>query len=215
MSLPFSPGDFLAVFASYNRAWWAAAIVLWLASLGVLLRLMRGHGEAGREMSLLLAVQWAWAGGVYHLGYFRAVNPAALAFGGLFLLQATLLAVQGVLRPALRFTAPRSAWGWAGIAVMTYALVYPGLGLALGMRYPELPTFGVPCPTTLYSAGAVLLLPRPAARPVAVVPIVWSLIGGSAAFVLEVRADFALLVAGGALAGYILSGDRQKRVAGA
>jgi Family of unknown function (DUF6064) len=71
----------------------------------------------------------------------------------------------------------------------------------------KIPTFGLPCPTTIFTAGLLLLAP-PHSRSVAIVPIVWSLIGGSAAFVLGVTADYALPVAGGVLAVFELQTSR-------
>jgi hypothetical protein len=40
--------------------------------------------------------QWAWMGLVYHIGFFRFINPAALGFGIAFLVQAWLFLVWGV-----------------------------------------------------------------------------------------------------------------------
>ena len=71
------------------------------------------------------------------------------------------------------------------------------------MSYPRAPSFGVPCPTTILTAGLLLLLPRREARLVAVIPVIWAAIGGSAAFLLAIRADLALLLAGGFLLPYV------------
>jgi Family of unknown function (DUF6064) len=63
----------------------------------------------------------------------------------------------------------------------------------------NIPTFGLPCPTTIFTAGLLLLATRHS-RVLAIVPIVWSVIGGSPAFLLGVSADYALPVTGAALA---------------
>jgi hypothetical protein len=68
------------------------------------------------------------------------------------------------------------------------------------LRTPRLPTFGVPCPTTILTIGFLLATDRLLPRSVAVVPLVWAFIGGSAAFLLGVRADAMLLAAGIVLA---------------
>ena len=54
----------------------------------------------------------------------------------------------------------------------------------------------------------------PRAWPLAVVPVIWSVIGGSAARVLGVRADCALPIAGVALALYTLLPRAATRVPG-
>jgi hypothetical protein len=204
VELPFSRTAFLDVFAAYNRAWWPIAVLLWVVSLLAVIRVLRGRQGSSRWLAAVLAVNWAWAGAVYQLGYFRRINPAAVGFGVLFLVQATLLIARGVVRPRLAFGSPISAWGWIGVGLMLYAMIYPGLGILLGLRYPELPTFGVPCPTTILTAGALLLVPRRSARPAAAVTIIWAVIGGSGAFLLGMHADLGLIAAGLVLGMYIL-----------
>jgi hypothetical protein len=86
---------------------------------------------------------------------------------------------------------------WAGGALLGYALVvYPLLGWALGHRYPASPTFGLPCPTTIATFG-VLIWVRPQPRWwLLIVPLLWAVVGTSAAFSLGIREDLGLLVAG-------------------
>ena len=61
--------------------------------------------------------------------------------------------------------------------------------------------FGVPCPTTSFTAG-LLMLAMPRSRGLSIIPVSWCVIGGSAAFLLGVRADYALPIAGIAMAIY-------------
>ena len=85
----------------------------------------------------------------------------------------------------------------SAIAVAYAMVIYPLLGWAFGHVYPAAPVFGVaPCPTTIFTFG-VLLLARPAAPAwLFVIPVIWSVIGGSAALLLGVREDFGLIAAG-------------------
>jgi hypothetical protein len=89
----------------------------------------------------------------------------------------------------------RSCIGWALIA---YAgIAYPLIGLAAGHRYADLPQFGdTPCPVTLFTFGMLLLMRKPVPWSVLVIPVIWSLIGGSAAILLNVPQDWVLLVSG-------------------
>jgi len=123
----------------------------------------------------------------------------------LFVLQAAFFAWQGGIRSKLRFSAPSRGWTWVGAVLVAYALAYPGLGLALGLHYPRMPAFAVPCPSTILTAGALLAAPRRQVRPLAVIPILWSGMGGSAAFLLGITADLALLFGGIILLVYILT----------
>jgi hypothetical protein len=86
--------------------------------------------------------------------------------------------------------------GGRAYALIVYALaVYPALGEAFGAGYPAAPTFGLPCPTTIFTIG-VLLLAKTDVRAILVVPILWAAVGSVAAFTLGVYQDLGLLVAG-------------------
>jgi hypothetical protein len=76
-----------------------------------------------------------------------------------------------------------------------YSLVYPAVNAIQQVSLSRIPTFGVPCPTTIFTAG-LLLLSAPRSWRLSVVPVIWSVIGGSAASLLSVGADYALPIAG-------------------
>ena len=70
-----------------------------------------------------------------------------------------------------------------------------------GQPVGELPPFGLtPCPLTLSTLGCLLL--AQASSPIALwlIPVLWSLIGGSAAALLGIPQDWPLLVGGVAAA---------------
>jgi hypothetical protein len=194
MQLPFSEAQFLDVFGTYNSSFWPVVVVLWLASAALVVGWVARVGAVDRWIVALLAIHWLWAGLAYHVLCFTAINPAAYVFGGLFILQAGLLAWFGLLRSRLRFSLSTGAWSALGGGLIAYSLVYPLLMLAVGFHYPRMATFGVPCPTTLLTAGFLLATAPPAPRPLMVVPLLWSIIGGSAALLLGVYSDWALVV---------------------
>lgn len=196
MRLPFSEAQFLDVFAAYNAALWPFVVVLWLATAAVLVLLLGQYPRASRLVAGLLALHWAWAAVAYHLVYFTRINPAARLFAGLFLLQAGLLFSFGVVRQRLTFGVERAARHALGSVLAAYSLLYPLLVAAAGHGYPRMPTFGVPCPTTLLTAGLLLMATPPLPRWITIIPILWCVVGASAAFVLGMRPDLMLAVAG-------------------
>ena len=209
MSLPFSQTEFFAVLAAYNLAVWPAQIVLELGALTVVWLVLRRSPDAGVWTSAVLAVLWAWTGIAYHWAFFTTINPAAWAFGALCLAAAVAFAWFGVVRRSIvlspRF-GRRALLGWAFVA---FAIVlYPALSIATGHRYPELPTFGLPCPTTIFTVGVLMLATRETPRSVYVGPAIWSAIGASAAFLLSVYADLGLLLSGAAAGWAIVSATR-------
>jgi len=197
MSLPFSETAFLDLFGEYNTTFWPAVTLLWVVTAGLVFRWWRLGRLAGRWPWALLAVHWLWSG-AYHWFFFRTINPAATFFAVLFVIQAIFFGwLAGTARAHL--VIDRSARGVLGVALMSYSLVYPFLGLAFGLHYPRMPLFAVPCPTTLLTAG-LLLLSTGTPRVTYVIPIVWAAIASSAALVLGIRADLMLIVAAGLLA---------------
>ncbi|MHB1329492.1 MAG: DUF6064 family protein [Gemmatimonadales bacterium] len=199
MRVPFTLDQFLDVFAAYNRSLWPAALLLWLATVAITVLLVRRHRSSTRATSLLLAVHWGWAGVAYHLAFFRSINPAAVLFGAFFVVQAVLFLWWARRAPSTALRQPSDPWRMLGLSIIAYSLAYPLLGLAFGLSYPRMPTFGVPCPTTLYTIGVLLIARASIPRWLAFIPLAWTAVGGSAAFLFDVRADLLLPAAGAAL----------------
>lgn len=210
MSLPFTQEQFFGVFARYNEDVMPLQIALLLLALSAYGAMMVRRRESDRVISAILCALWLWTGIVYHLLYFRAVNPAAIAFGVMSIAGAVLFAWAGLARGSMVFDGESRARRIAGHAMISYALVaYPVLSAMLGRGYPEMPTFGLPCPTTIFTIGMLAFLAPPVPRYVFVVPVAWAMIGSSAAFQLGVYEDLGLFVA--ALAGIWLAFDPAPR----
>jgi hypothetical protein len=191
--LPFSAQEFLGVFERYNRAVWPFQVLLLGLALGLIPVARSQRPGAARVVSLGLAALWAWMGVVYHFAFFRAINPAALGFAGLCLVEAGVLAVRGVDGAPISDADIRRLWRTCGAILLAFALViYPLLSIALGHRYPAAPTFGLPCPTTIYTFGLLLLRERTVPGPIIAIPLVWAAIGATAAALLGMKEDMGL-----------------------
>ena len=203
--LPFTTEEFFEVFARYNAALWPAQIGATGLGLVALALVLRPSSAANRAISLILAVFWLLMGIGYQLLFFAPVNTLAYAFGLVFVLQAILLALDGVIRSHIAFGAERGWRGWVAWALIAYALViYPLVGLVGSHPYPRTPLFGVaPCPTTIFTLG-LLLLSNASPRLFAI-PLVWSAIGGSAAVLLAVPQDYGLILAGAVTGRFVLA----------
>jgi hypothetical protein len=215
--LPFSADQFFAVFADYNRATWPAPVVAYLAGAAALAAALRGGGEwVGRGVAVALGAMWVWTGLAYHWAFFATVNPAAKAFALAFLAQGAGLLWVGGRRGGLRFGPPRSRGEVVtGLALVGYAAVlYPLLGRLAGHGWPAAPAFGVtPCPLTIFTFGVLLLTRGRVSPALLAIPALWSLIGGSAAFLLGVPQDWMLPAAGVAGAALLLTRHRRSTVA--
>jgi hypothetical protein len=204
VNLPFTHAQFLDVLGDYNTALWPVAAALWLATLILAVQLFRGRARAG-SLVALLALHWVWSGIAYHAVYFTRINPAAKLFAALFVLEAAALVWLGLVRHRLTFDAGRTPRHVLAFVFIAYALAYPGLVLLAGMQFPRAPTFGLPCPTTLLTAGLLLAAVPPVPRWVFVIPVVWALVGGTAAFSMSVTPDLMLFVAAAAMLVYAVS----------
>ncbi len=196
MELPFTESAFLDLFGLYNQTLWPVVAAAWLVTMAIVVRAGRSSRASGSVL-VLLAAHWLWSGVVYHGLYFRTINPAAVVFAGLFVAQAGLFAWAARFHRA-GFQFDRSPRARIGLGLVGYGFLYPFLGLLFGLEYPRLPLFAVPCPTVLITAG-LLLASSGLPRVFSLVPILWTAIGGSAAVLLGVHADLALIAAGALL----------------
>lgn len=191
MRLPFTLDEFLTVMREYNLGVWPLQVLLLALGLTAVGLAFRGGARAGRAAGGLLALLWLWMGIGYHLTRFVAINGAALLFGVAFVVQAALLAwASGTGRLVF---APHSGRRWPGILLIVYAfLAYPALSLLFGHRYPAMPTFGLPCPTTIATLGLLLWARPPIPLGLYAVPLLWTVIATSAALELGMLEDLGL-----------------------
>jgi hypothetical protein len=207
--VPFSSAEFFAVFAAYNEFIWPAQVLLISAAAGTIVLTFRQSGASQRWVAGFLTILWLWTGIVYHLLHFRDINPAAVAFGILFALQALLFLGWGVVLNRLSFAPVAIARRVLAGAILAYALiVYPLLGSLTGHTYMASPTFGAPCPAVIYTFG-ILLLARQVPLWLLIIPLLWAVIGTSAVFAFGVLQDIGLF-ASAVLVIAMLSAERRR-----
>ena len=197
LKMPFTTSQFLDVFRQYNQAVWPAQWLLnALGVLAVVLALV-GRARASQAATMILAAFWIWMGLVYHLMFFAKINGAAITFGNLFIIEGLMLLHLAFGKHHINFRPRWNLDGAAGLLFVLYALVlYPALGLALGRQYPAAPTFGLPCPTTIFTFGLLLWVQGNTPVRLLVIPAVWTLIGSTAARSMGIVEDYGLLIAG-------------------
>jgi hypothetical protein len=212
MDMPFTTEQFLNVFKQYNEAVFPAQIILNLLAFFGFYLIVRSFSRSGRILSVLLAFFWLWMAVVYHLLFFASINKGAYIFAGLFTAEALLFLILGVFKSLLNFSFRLDVYGITGFAFISYALIiYPLLGLATGHVYPLSPTFGLPCPTTIFTFGILLFCDKRCPIIILTIPLLWSILGFSAVINFGVFEDAGLLVAG--LVSSILILIRNKRLA--
>jgi hypothetical protein len=198
--IPFSAEALDALFAEYNRAIWPWALIAYALGAAAVLLVLRPVASNGRIVSSILAALWLWTGIVFHLLFFDSINLSAPLFALLFVVQGLLLLWTGVFKGRIAFGLVRNSFGAIGVALASVALVVqPLLSLAAGATQH----FGVtPASLVVFTFGLLLLVQGRTPVYLTIVPLLWALVGGALAVLLEISQDYALLAAG--LAGMIL-----------
>lgn len=211
MSIPFSIEQFLNVFRHYNQGVWPAQILLYILAIGIVFFTFRKSTLSSTIVSGGLVILWFWTGFVYHILHFSGINKPAYIFGALFIIQALLFFYAGIMRRRLSFRYSTYGYPVVGLVFILYALVfYPLLSSFLGHMYPRTPTFGVPCPTTIFTFGLLFWTDRRVPKYLLVIPLLWSVVGLSAAVDLGMYEDFGLIIVG--IVGTVLIIVRDRRV---
>lgn len=194
--MPFNTDQFLGVFASYNETVFPMQIVLLVAALVAMRLATNGDGLSSKTVACVLAFFWLWIGFVYHFLFFSQINGAAFAFGALSIVQGGIFLYSGVFRNDLTFRDQTRGRRMIGTALIVYSLlIYPIAGMSSGHAYPYSPTFGLPCPTTIFTFGLLLRSGRAVPLYVLPIPFLWAILGTSSAYLMGVWEDLGLVVA--------------------
>jgi hypothetical protein len=196
MKPPFTLEQFLAVFIDYNEGVFPMQILFYLIGIFAVYLVLKPNAYSDTLISLILAFFWLWMGVVYHLIYFTEINKLAYLFGGFFIVQSILFVVLGAFKSKFSFQFHGDKFGITGISLIVFGLlIYPILGYFWGHIYPSSPTFGLPCPTTIFTFGILLLNEKKCPILILIIPCMWSIIGFMAAFQFGILEDTGLIVA--------------------
>jgi hypothetical protein len=198
VKIPFTVEQFFDVFGTYNTAIWPVQVLAYILGILALALAFRESKLSARIICGILAFFWIWMGVFYHIIHFSVINPAARIFGIVFVLQGLLFLLVGTLFDRLAFRFILKPLPIVGACFVLYAMViYPVLGISFGHSYPRSPMFGVaPCPATIFTFGILLWTTKPVPSYLLIIPLLWALVGMSAAVNLRVPQDYGLVVAG-------------------
>jgi hypothetical protein len=126
MKLPFTPGQFLEVFLTYNQAIWPMQVLVYMAGLVALAAAVRKTRHGNKVTAAMLAILWLWNGAVYHLSYFSQINKAAYLFGIVFVLHGLFSFYSGFIRRNLAFAFKANAFSVYAAADLLITFLYKG-----------------------------------------------------------------------------------------
>ncbi|WKZ69329.1 MAG: DUF6064 family protein [Melioribacteraceae bacterium] len=195
--MPFTIEQFLDTMELYNKSIWPLQIAFNTLALIMIFFLFKNSTTGNKFISASLGFFWLWMGIVYHLVFFTQINNAAYGFGIIFIIQGLLFLYFGLIKVDLQFSLRKDWLGiLSGIFILYALLIYPILGHYFGHTFPRNPTFGLPCPTTIFTFGLLLFTIKRVPWYLIIIPFIWSLIGTSAAINLTIYEDFGLGIIG-------------------
>jgi hypothetical protein len=184
------------VIKQYNTSVFPMQIILLILAFASIFLVFKKIKNNNKIIAGILAFFWLWIGIAYHLIFFTSINKAAYLFGALFIVQGILFLFVG-LKDKLSFQYQKDSYGIIGSIFIVYAIIiYPLLNYVFGHWWPSNPTFGLPCPTTIFTFGLLLWTDKKVPKYIIIIPLLWALIGMSAATNLGIWEDLMLVMAG-------------------
>lgn len=211
MNIPFTIEQFLLVFEDYNISIWPGQVLLYLLGIILLFFTVEKTSYSNLVINIILSFLWLWMGIVYQLIFFSTLNNGAYLFGFFYIIQSILILYFGAFRSKLTYHFTSNIYSVTGAILIMYALIfYPILGYLFGHRYPLAATFGLPCPTTIFTLGLFLLTDTKVPKYFLIIPVLWPLIGYSAAFHFGMLEDIGLLISGIIVTSLLVFRDRKQ-----
>jgi len=207
----FTMQEFLTMIADNNARFWPVALIAYGLGIAAVVLVLRKATFASTFATGVLALLWLWTGVIFNGFVFSGLWQGALVVAALFVIQAILLAMTGVLKNRLRFNVTADVAGVVGGLAILYALVgYPAVGVLMGRGYQELLLVGLAgCPTVTFTLGWLLWSRRPLPKAVLVIPVLYALAMGGTAASLGIVEDIGLVVTAVVAAGLLLLRDRR------
>lgn len=182
----------------YNAEVWPVQVFALLLGVAIAGLARGGERWRGRAVAAILAVCWFWVGWAFHIQRYATINWVAPYFGAAFVIEASLLVGMGVLQGSLHFRPAGDRLRRAGLVVFAFGLVaWPLFGSLAGREWRQAEIFGVmPDPTVVATIGVLLLAADRSSWPLAVIPLLWCLVGGALLWAMDApEAVFMLLAA--------------------
>jgi hypothetical protein len=208
MNLSIDLDRLLSVFGAYNLAIWPIQVFAYLAGLVALYSASKQTRFSNNIAAGILSFFWMWTGVVFCMFYWAPTYPMAYAFGVLFIAQG-LVFLLNAIKPGISFGARRNQFTIIGAFFIAYAMVlYPLLGSFFGHVYPRSLPFGlVPCPTSVFTIGLLMMTNKKVHRHVLVIPAIWS-ICAVVPVVSGIYEDAGLILAGAVCIPMLLRRDK-------
>lgn len=192
---------FAEMFGAYNLSVWPMQIITYALGIAAVILIIKKTKYSDMIISGILAFLWLWAGIVWSLVFFCPYRFVYCIAAVVLVVQGLLLFMFGFgvgLKSSLSFKWRGDLYSIiGGIAVLYVFILYPIIGGLTGWGYPQGPIFGVaPCPVCVFTFGMLLLADKRVPVLILIIPLLWSLLGVTAARRFGIYADVGMVVIG-------------------
>lgn len=202
--MPFTQQQFFEVFRNYNTSIYPSQIILLLFGIYAIFNFHKRDKFVLKYSGAILTLIWLWIGMIYHILYFSKINKAAYLFGAIFIVQAIFFFVEFRIKKRILIEPVNMYNNITGYFFMIFgAIIYPTIGLINGKGIEYTISFGLPCPSVIYTFGLLILLGKSSPKYLYIIPTIWAIIGLFAAINFGVYQDILLPIS--AITGIILS----------
>jgi hypothetical protein len=195
MKTPFTTEQFFGVFEKYNQALFPAQWILILFGVIAVFLIHSNVKTKHQIISCFLGFLWLWMGIVYHILFFAEINPAAIMFGIAFILQGILFFINGFRSEKLIYSFNSLSKDYVGYFLIVFGLLlYPVIGYLVNGSFERTISLGLPCPTTIFTLGFLMLTSAKLPRYMLIIPSLWAILAFSAVINFGVYQDVMLPV---------------------
>lgn len=211
MKTPFTTEEFFQVFQHYNDFLFPSQIVIILLGILSVILIHNKKESKNNFIAGFLAALWLWVGIIYHISFFTSINTVAYGFGGLFILQGIFFLIE-LVRNKLEFSFVKNTSSYIGYFFILFGLIiYPLISYFTANSLTETIALGLPCPTTIFTFGFLMLTAKKFSKYLLIIPTLWALIGTGAAINFGVYQDYLMLVAAIVANIYLLKRSKTKQ----
>lgn len=196
MNIPFTTEQFFQVITDYNITFFPIQILIVFLGIICLILIHTGKSYKDKLIGSYIGMLWSWIGIMYHLAFFTSINKAAYIFGILFILQGLVVLYETFRGDKLKFQFKGHAVDYIAYILLIFAIIiYPILLYFLENSIYTTITLGLPCPSTILTFGFFMMTSRNFPKFLLIIPVIWTIIGTSAAFNFGVYPDYMMLIA--------------------
>lgn len=196
MKTPFTTEQFFGVFEKYNSTVFPAQIIVFILGVVAIWLIHSRYILKNRLIGRLLGLLWIWIGLAYHIAFFASINKAAYVFGGIFVLQGLLFLYESLAKARLEFEFKNRITDFIGYFFILFGLIiYPVISYLLEQSVVRTITLGLPCPSTILTFGFLLLAKDGFPKYLLIIPVIWAIIGTSAAINFGIYQDYMMILA--------------------